>query len=97
MTSDYRICARCLMDTSDPEIVFDEQGVCHHCHDYDRQIAQKVLGGEAGRNYLEALVEKMKQDGRGKDYDCIIGVSGGVDSTYVAYLVKQMGLRPLAR
>jgi N-acetyl sugar amidotransferase len=96
MTSDYRICTRCLMDTSDPEIVFDEQGVCNHCHDYDRLVAQKVLEGEAGQKYLENLVEKMKQDGHNKPYDCIIGVSGGVDSTYVAYLVKKMGLRPLA-
>jgi N-acetyl sugar amidotransferase len=96
MTSEYRICTRCLMDTSDPEIVFDAQGVCNHCHDYDRLIAQKVLEGQAGHEYLERLVEKMKRDGRGKPYDCIIGVSGGVDSTYVAYLVKKMGLRPLA-
>jgi N-acetyl sugar amidotransferase len=96
MTSAYRICTRCLMDTSDPEIVFDDAGVCNHCHDYDRLVAQKVLGGEAGRAYLEGLVEKIKRAGRGKSYDCIIGVSGGVDSTYVAYLVKKMGLRPLA-
>jgi N-acetyl sugar amidotransferase len=84
------------MDTTDPEIVFDEQGVCNHCHDYDRLMTQKAIRGEAGKVYLERLVEKMKQDGRGKPYDCIIGVSGGVDSTYVAYLVKGMGLRPLA-
>ncbi|GAB4503735.1 MAG: N-acetyl sugar amidotransferase [Anaerolineales bacterium] len=97
MSAEYRICTRCIMDTSDPQIVFDENGVCNHCHDYDRQMAQKVIPGEAGRAYLERLVERMKRDGRGKPYDCIIGVSGGVDSTYVAYLVKKkMGLRPLA-
>jgi N-acetyl sugar amidotransferase len=85
------------MDTSDPEIQFDEQGVCNHCHDYDRQIRQRVLKGEAGLSYLEGLIERIKRDGRGKPYDCLIGVSGGVDSTYVAYIAKQkFGLRPLA-
>lgn len=93
----YRICTRCLMDTSDPEIQFDEQGVCNHCHDYDRLIQQRVLTGEAGLRYLENLVEQIKQEGRGKPYDCVMGVSGGVDSTYVAYVAKtKLGLRPLA-
>ncbi|MEW6083532.1 MAG: N-acetyl sugar amidotransferase [Chloroflexota bacterium] len=96
MTSDYRICTRCLMDTTDPDIVFDENGVCNHCHDHDRLMKQKVVTGKAGEEYLHKLVEQMKRDGRGKPYDCLIGVSGGVDSTYVAYLVKKMGLRPLA-
>lgn len=96
MTSEYRICTRCVMDTTDPEIEFDKQGVCNHCHDYDRLMEQKTIRGEAGKHYLEGLVEKMKQDGQNRPYDCIIGVSGGVDSTYVAYHVKRMGLRPLA-
>lgn len=96
MTSGYRICTRCLMDTTDPNIVFDENGVCNHCHDHDRLMKQKVVTGKAGEEYLQKLVEQMKRDGRGKSYDCLIGVSGGVDSTYVAYLVKKMGLRPLA-
>ena len=96
MSSEYRICSRCLMDTSDPDIVFDEQGVCNHCHDHDRLMTQKVITGKAGEAYLQKLVEEMKRAGRGKPYDCLIGVSGGVDSTYVAYLVKKMGLRPFA-
>lgn len=96
MASPYRICTRCLMDTSDPEIAFDERGVCNHCHDYDRLVAQKAISGPAGEAYLVRLVERMKRDGRGKPYDCLIGVSGGVDSTYVAYQVKKMGLSPLA-
>ncbi len=57
MESDYLICTRCLMDTSDPEIQFDEQGVCNHCHDYDRLIQQRVMSGEAGLRYFETLVE----------------------------------------
>ena len=84
------------MDTTDPDIIFDAQGVCNHCHDHDRLMKQKVVTGKEGEEYLHKLVEQMKHDGRGKPYDCLIGVSGGVDSTYVAYLVKKMGLRPLA-
>jgi N-acetyl sugar amidotransferase len=97
MERQYRICIRCLMDTRDTEIQFDEQGVCNHCHDYERLVQQRVLTGEAGRRYLEMLVEKIQREGQGKPYDCVMGVSGGVDSTYVAYVAKtQLGLRPLA-
>ncbi len=96
MDGGYRICTRCVMDSTDPEIVFDSQRVCNHCHDYDRLIQQKVIKGEAGTRYLEKLVSKIKQAGHNKPYNCVIGVSGGVDSTYVAYIVKRLGLRPLA-
>lgn len=95
-TREYQICTRCVMDTSDPEIGFDEQGVCSHCHHRDEMIAKHVLTGEAGRRKLEEVVEEVRRSGRGKPYDCVIGVSGGVDSTYLAWQVKQMGLRPLA-
>jgi N-acetyl sugar amidotransferase len=84
------------MDTSDPDITFDEQDVCNHCHDHDSLMTQKAITGQAGEAYLQKLAAEMKRAGRGKPYDCLIGVSGGVDSTYVAYLVKKMGLRPLA-
>ena len=96
MTSEYRICNRCIMDTTDPDIVFDPAGVCNHCHRYDAIAAKRLipLGERPAR--LTLLVEKIKRDGRGKDYDCVIGVSGGVDSTYVAYLAHELGLRPLA-
>ena len=96
MTTDYRVCARCIMDTSDPDIEFDAHGICNHCHDHDRLMKQKVIRGEAGERYFGRLVEQIKEAGRGRPYDCLIGVSGGVDSTYVAYLVRKMGLRPLA-
>ena len=85
------------MDTvADRSISFDERGVCHHCRRYDELLAIRVLRGEPGRIGLESLVGRIKAAGRGREYDCIVGVSGGVDSTYVAYLVKQHGLRPLA-
>lgn len=84
------------MDTTDPNIVFDENGVCNHCHTYDRMVREYVVDGEAGLRQLEKIAEKIRNDGKGKKYDCVIGVSGGVDSTYVAFRVKQLGLRPLA-
>lgn len=92
----YRICRRCVMDTSDPEIAFDQDGVCHHCRRYDERLGSKVKPGAAGRRALEELAEGIRAEGRGQRYDCIIGVSGGVDSTYVAYLAHGLGLRPLA-
>jgi N-acetyl sugar amidotransferase len=92
----YRICTRCIMDTSDPEITFDENGVCNHCHDYERRVAAEVFRPPLGHQMLAATVAQIKRDGRRKRYDCILGLSGGVDSTYVAYLTKRLGLRPLA-
>lgn len=92
----HRICNRCIMDTSDPTITFDERGVCNHCRRYGDVVADYVFHGEDGRRRLDEIVGRIKQEGKGKRYDCIIGLSGGVDSTYVAYLVKKMGLRPLA-
>jgi N-acetyl sugar amidotransferase len=84
------------MDTTDPDIVFDEHGVCQHCHRYDVELPKRVFHGDEGKNRLQKLVDTIQSTGRNKEYDCIIGVSGGVDSTYVAYLTKQLGLRPLA-
>ena len=85
------------MDTvADPRIAFNGQDLCHHCQRYDQLLSSRVLKGDEGRRALSALVARIKHDGRGREYDCIIGVSGGVDSTYVAYLVKQHGLRALA-
>lgn len=94
--SALRVCTRCVMDTSDPDIRFDADGVCHHCHEYDRLVRERLLTGAARDVALEGIVAQIKADGAGKPYDCVIGVSGGVDSSYVAYLVKQFGLRPLA-
>ena len=90
-------CARCIMDTTaDPGIEFDEHGICNHCRRYDQLHSSRVAAGETGRRALAEIVEAIKREGRGREYDCIIGVSGGVDSTYVAYLVRELGLRALA-
>jgi len=83
------------MDESDPTICFDQEGVCSHCLAYDR-IHRELPICAAAAEQLRTIVEAIKRDGVGKPYDCIIGVSGGVDSTYVAYRVKELGLRPLA-
>lgn len=92
----YRICARCVMDTSDPDIAFDHCGVCHHCHDYDGLVRARVPSRAEADQRLKSIVETIKREGAGKPYDCIIGVSGGVDSTFVAKSVKELALRPLA-
>jgi N-acetyl sugar amidotransferase len=84
------------MDTSDPNIEFNEAGLCNHCIQYENELSRRVFVGQEANEKLKDLVEKMKSHGKVKDYDCIIGVSGGVDSTYVAYLTKQLGLKPLA-
>lgn len=90
-------CRRCIMSTAaDPRIEFDSSGICSHCRRYDRLIHTRTLGGKAGQRAVEQLVERIRRAGRGHEYDCIVGVSGGVDSTYVAYLSRELGLRPLA-
>ncbi|HPH99331.1 MAG TPA: N-acetyl sugar amidotransferase [Chitinophagaceae bacterium] len=91
-----KICTRCIMDSSDPDISFDEKGICNHCHRYDGLINTRVFHGDVAKAQLEKVTEQIKKRAKGKEYDCLIGVSGGVDSTYVAYLVKQLGLRALA-
>lgn len=92
----YKICERCIMDTSDTEITFDISGVCNHCRRYDSEVDKRVFKGDIAVNELNKLVDEIKRSGKKKEYDCVIGVSGGVDSTYVAYLCKSLGLNPLA-
>ena len=90
------ICSRCIMDTSDAEIIFDDQGVCNHCLRYDVLKDTRTIPRENAAKEMKLLIDKIKRRGKGKEYDCIVGVSGGVDSTYVAYLAKINGLKPLA-
>ena len=93
----HQICSRCVMDTSAPDISFDEQGVCSFCSYYDSQVSQVVFASDEERQARKkAFVENVKRAGHGKKYDCIIGLSGGVDSSYVLHLAAKEGLRPLA-
>lgn len=93
---EYRICNRCVMDTSDKFIVFNEEGICSHCLRYDILRKKKVKDPEEGKKELEETIKKIKEAGKGKKYDCVTGVSGGVDSTYLIYIGKKYGLRQLA-
>lgn len=93
----YKQCSITVMDNiADPDITFDEQGICNYYYQYKEAEKNSVFKGVEGQQKLNALVAGIKEAGKGKPYDCLIGLSGGVDSTYVAWLVKQHGLRPLA-
>jgi aminotransferase len=91
----YQMCSRCVMDTTDPEIDFDANGVCDHCRNFDLVIKPQWPSPERGKVLLARMIETLKVHGRGKTYDCIIGLSGGVDSSYCALKVAEWGLRPL--
>lgn len=84
------------MDNSDPLIEFDKDQICNHCERYDILLSSRVVDKAESKDQLNKLVKKIKKARSTNEYDCIIGVSGGVDSTYVAYLTKKLGLRPLA-
>lgn len=94
-TGGYRICTRCVMDTSDPEIQFDTSGVCNHCTDY---LENRIHGltPDSSSDGLATLLARIKKAGRGHSYDCVVGVSGGVDSSSVARMAVSHGLRVLA-
>ena len=90
-----RICVRCVSDTSIPNIRFDENGVCNFCKIHDRLEEEYPLN-EPGQQRLNELIDKIKAKGKNKKYDCVVGISGGTDSTYCLYKSKKLGLRPLA-
>jgi len=96
MKRKYQICTNCVMDTSDSRIQFDENGVCDHCNDFEKSVKPNWFPNEEGKRRLQSTVAKIKEDGRDRDFDCILGMSGGVDSSYLLHLaVKELGLRPL--
>jgi len=90
-----RVCSRCVCDTTIPGIEFDEHSICNFCHEYDERNSTYPAGNK-GEKHLELILRKIRESGRGKEYDCVIGVSGGTDSTYCLYLAKKWNLRPLA-
>lgn len=92
----YQICTNCVMDTSDSLIVFDARGRCEHCNNYYDNILPNWHTDERGERELAQIADKIRADGKGRDFDCLIGLSGGVDSSYVTYIAKEkLGLRPL--
>lgn len=92
----YKICSHCIMDTSDPQIRFDAVGLCDYCKNFDDSIRLGWGAGVNGENNLAKLADTIRLAGKDKEFDCIIGLSGGLDSSYAAYVaVKKMGLRPL--
>lgn len=94
--SEHRICTNCVMDATDSKIVFDEKGVCDYCNSYYRDILPNWKPGQNNETELEKIAARIKKEGKGKEYDCIIGLSGGTDSSYLTYIAKEkMGLRPL--
>ncbi len=96
MEKKYRICSNCVMDTSDLNIKFDENGVCERCNQYYSQILPNWNKGENKTEELKAIVEKIKKSGQGKPFDCLLGMSGGFDSSYMLHFaIKELGLRPL--
>ncbi|MEI6756613.1 MAG: N-acetyl sugar amidotransferase [Chlorobium sp.] len=91
-----QICANCVMDTTDSMIVFDEKGVCDHCNTFYSKTLPNWHTDLRGQKKLQLIVDKIKRAGEGRDFDCIIGMSGGIDSSYLTYIAKeQLGLRPL--
>ncbi|MDN7134540.1 N-acetyl sugar amidotransferase [Pseudidiomarina terrestris] len=94
--NEKRVCVNCVMDTSDSKIIFDDKGICDHCNTFFEDIAPKWHPDEKGLQQINEVAEKIKKEGVGKEFDCIIGMSGGIDSSYLVYLAKQkLGLRPL--
>lgn len=91
----YQICTRCVMDTTDSEITFDHKGECNHCQQFDTETRKNWFPNEEGKKKLEQIFKKIKEERKSYEYDCILGLSGGLDSTYLALIMKEYGMRPL--
>jgi len=92
----YQICTNCVMDTTDSKIQFDANGICDHCNDFYKNVLPNWHTDEQGRARLEEIVAEIKKKGRRNEFDCLLGISGGVDSSFMLHImVKEFGLRPL--
>ena len=95
MDKNYQVCTHCVMDTTDSNLTFDENGVCDRCREYEQHILPWWNHGKGHEVELKAILEQVRISGKGKKYDCILGLSGGLDSCYMLHLaVKEWGLRP---
>jgi N-acetyl sugar amidotransferase len=96
MKKKYQVCTNCIMDTSDVNITFDKSGVCDNCHSFYELIEPTWTPDSCGKDYLNHEFGKIKKDGKNRDFDCIMGISGGLDSSYLLHkVVTEFGLRPL--
>ena len=92
----YQQCKRCIMDnTSDKTIVFDDKGICNYCKKAEIDLANGYFPNDIGKEKFDAMVAMLKEEGKGKKYDCLMGISGGLDSSYLLYLGVKAGLRYL--
>jgi N-acetyl sugar amidotransferase len=91
----YKMCTRCVMDTTDSQIIFDDKGVCTHCHHFDTATSRYWFPNEEGSIKLTQIFNKIKEERKNFEYDCILGLSGGLDSSYLALVMKKYGMRPL--
>lgn len=96
MSSTYQVCKRCVTDTSDPGVTFDSNGVCSSCRRYEEVRSQRGYRKGISEKELDHTISVMKDSSKNLPYDCLIGVSGGVDSAYMLYLAHKLGLRILA-
>lgn len=93
---EIQVCSNCVMDTTDSRITFDDKGVCDHCNTFYKDIEPFWHTDNRGRKKLEQIVEKIKKKGKNHDFDCLMGMSGGIDSSFLLYkMVTDFGLRPL--
>ena len=93
---EYQICNNCIMDTSDSKIVFDDKGQCDHCNNFYNKILPEWHPDDSSEKQIMIQAEKIKKYGQKKSHDCLIGISGGIDSSYLTHIaIEKLGLRPL--